>query len=303
MDEDTGKVTQKAGSKRVPGDGWDVIDTGSDAGTVPRHAGKGSTTLKLGTPIERSRLPARGQLFEWRMIDSFKLCWPVIQMAVKFTNLHYDQQSMAFEASWDPDEKEFTGETTKKPFLGTATWPTREVDKDTGEMTGGVTEDHYLGFLAIIGFMGLVRCRDMAWHWSTNPRMQHPFVRKIMGRDYFLLFRRFLHFCDSTKRVPRGDPSKDPPLGYDQIYNFRPVMDACNAVWLLLVAIVLSMTYDEQMIKLAMQSKLSRRQPNKLIRDGIQVYFIAMACGLWCYCCWIDQGQLDPALRPPYVYG
>ena len=177
------------------------------------------------------------------------------------------------------------------------------MDNDTGEMGGGITEDHYLGYLAIIGFMGLVRCRAMEWHWSTGKRMHHFFVRRIMPYKFFLLMRRFLHFNDSEKKVPRGDRALDPPADYDQIYNFRPIMNACNGAWILLVSIVSNLAYDEQMVKCAMHTKLSRRQPNKPIRDGFQIFALCAASGCWMYCGWIDQGKLDPDLRPPYPYG
>ena len=35
-------------------------------------------------------------------------------------------------------------------------------------MKGGITEDHYLGYLAIIMFMGVVSCADMDWHWTVS---------------------------------------------------------------------------------------------------------------------------------------
>ena len=52
-----------------------------------------------------------------------------------------------------------------------------------------------------------------------------------------------------------------------------------------------------------MNTALSRRQPNKPIRDGIQCYSVAESKGKWCYVSWIDCGKLDNAFKGPYAHG
>jgi hypothetical protein len=50
-----------------------------------------------------------------------------------------------------------------------------------------------------------------------------------------------------------------------------------------------------------MQTKLSRRQPNKPIRDGLQSYSVCASKGQYCYVQWIDIGESytagDPDMR------
>ena len=233
---------------------------------------------------------------EWSMLLSFLLCWPVTKLVSEQSSLYYDQQQEVYEASWDAEKNMYSAR-GKAPAASHSHFPVTE------EGAGAMTEEHYLGYIAIVGFMGMVQCRDMAWHWAVNGRWAHNFVRGIMPYRMFLIFRRFLHFNDSSMKVPRGDPKQPAPAGYDMIYNFRPVMDACNVAWTALVDLAHNLTYDEQMVLLAMRSKLSRRQPNKPIRDGMQIFSLCSSCGLWCYACWIDQGRNDPALLEPYAYG
>ena len=276
-DGDVRGVTRKKG-QRKPGPGWE-----EDTGTPDRNKCTASAKLELKAPIPRNRLPRRGQPIEWTMLDSLRVCWPVIALVAAQSNLYYDQET----ALWGDDDEEMDDEQDedavprgKKPTLGSAKWPTREMNMATGEMEGGITELMYLGYCGIIIFMGIVRCRDMSWHWCTNvSRMQHALVRSIMPREFFLLMRRFLHFADSSKKIPRGDRSQPPPKGYDMIFNFRPVMDACNVAWVALVCVVGSLAYDEQMVKMTMHTGLGRRQPNKPIKYGFQIYVIAAACG------------------------
>ena len=264
VDDETGEVNTS--SKRVPS-GWDA-DTHSDTPhecTVPKG-------LKLKRPIPRQHCP-RGKPCTWRILNSFRWCWPVIQMVANGSNKYNDYHVELHEA-------EAAG--AKKLDVSKTAWPKRIFDDDGDAIGGGITEEHYEGYCAIILFMGLIRCRDMEWHWSlpSTRGFHHMFVRRIMGRNFFHLIRRFLHYSDARAKVPRGDwkPAATgkawvpPPDGYDMIYNFRPIMDACNLAWCQLVFLAANLTYDEQMVKNAMHTKLSRRQPNKPIRDGFQVH-------------------------------
>ena len=86
----------------------------------------------------------------------------------------------------------------------------------------------------------------------------------------FMMIRHYLHFADARKKALRGDRSMPAPPGYDPIYNFRPLMDGFNTAWSSAATLSEYLTIDEKMVKLAMHIGLSRRQPNKPIRDGLQ---------------------------------
>ena len=115
------------------------------------------------------------------------------------------------------------------------------------------------------------RMVDIYHYWTTNgARFLVPFVRTTLSRHMFMMIRHYLHFADARKKVLRGDRSMPAPPGYDPIYNFRPLMDGFNTAWSSAATLSEYLTIDEKMIKLAMHIGLSRRQPNKPIRDGLQ---------------------------------
>ena len=36
-----------------------------------------------------------------------------------------------------------------------------------------MTEEHYMGYVAIVGSLGVIQCADLAWHWAVNQRWAH----------------------------------------------------------------------------------------------------------------------------------
>jgi len=105
---------------------------------------------------------------------------------------------------------------------------------------------------------------------------------------------------DAEKKVQRGDRDLPAPPGYDPIYNFRPMINTFNRVWPSLVTLGAVLTIDEKMIKSAMHTGLSRRQPNKPIlrlrRLGLEGQ-VGLSN--------LDRSgcEGDPYLRPPYHFG
>ena len=175
--------------------------------------------------------------------------------------------------------------------------------KDKYWPAGGITSKHYDTFIAVNSAMGLIGLKSTRSYWNLGDRFSVPFVRRAVSRDFYELMKRYAHFNDADQKVLRGDRNQPPPQGYDILYNFRPMMDKFNACWSSLMELPRTLCLDEKMIKLAMRTLLSRRQPNKPIRDGVQVYCLSDSKGRWLYNTWIDQGDLDPNLAPPYHYG
>ena len=214
----------------------------------------------------------------WTIYDSWLLTHPQTarECAVENTQIYYENA-------------EILGKST---VLNNSKWPEE-----------GFQESHYIGYCAIMMLMGLVHVPCMEFYWNTDDRANFNLLRSIMPRDTFKLFRRFMHFSDPQHKVGRGDRSQPPPEGYDIIYNWREMQDHFNEAWSSLVTVSKWLAFDEMMIKLSMNTALSRRQPNKPIRDGIQCYSVAESKGKWCYVSWIDCGKLDNAFKGPYAHG
>jgi hypothetical protein len=170
------------------------------------------------------------------------------------------------------------------------------------------TDRSLAGYLAVLIFMSLVGLPEMRDYWHTTAdQVNCPALRAIMSRNDFDLWRRFVYFADPRHKVGRGDYTKDPPPGYDIMHNWRPMQEHNNKAWLSLVHPTKWLTFDEMMIKCAMKTKLSRRQPNKPIRDGIQSYAVCASKGEYCYIQWIDIGASyaasDPNFRHVMYFG
>jgi len=248
----------------------------------------------------------------WRMVDSFNLVYPIAMR---------DEVAAQTRDYWAYQHELGAQGVTPKGYEHL--WP-----------VGGITRAHYDAYIAVVAAMGIVRLPKINDYWCTNTgRFLVPFVRTTMTRDFFFMIRHYLHFADARKKVLRGDRSLPPPAGYDPIYNFRPMMNGFNTAWSSLVTLCKYTTIDEKMIKLAMHIGLSRRQPNKPICDGLQVrrgaclllpscvplcvplslsltcssplqvYVLSASKGDWVYYTWIDQGEGDPNLKPPYHFG
>jgi hypothetical protein len=69
----------------------------------------------------------------------------------------------------------------KKVTVGDAKWP-----------EGGFTEDMYIGYCAVILFMGLIHVPAMEFYWNTDDRAQFKMLRSIMPRELLQLFRTVL---------------------------------------------------------------------------------------------------------------
>ena len=206
------------------------------------------TGPKLRNPVAQGI--TRNTASTWRLVDSFNLVFPVVS-----------REEYAAQTTDYRDYQLELGEEGNIAKTYEYLWP-----------EGGLTRAHYDAYIATVAAMGLVRLPNIYNYWSTNgDRFLVPFVRRTLTRDMFMMIRHYLHFADARKKVMRGDRSKPAPPGYDPIYNFRPVMDSFNAAWSSLATLSEYLTIDEKMIKLAMHIGLSRRQPNKPIRDGLQV--------------------------------
>ena len=70
-------------------------------------------------------------------------------------------------------------------------------------------------FIAVLIFMGLDRRYSYRSYWSTHWMLGMPGFRSIMPRDRFFAILRFLHVCDNSTAVQRGQP------GHDRAFKIR----------------------------------------------------------------------------------
>jgi len=235
-------------------------------------------TSKFGLKDPHLQGITRQSIKAWRLVDSFNLVYPkaLREHAVKHFNLQAKQEAALGR---------------QKLTLNHSEWPET-----------GITLEHYNAYIAIIGVMGLVRLPSIYDYWESSDWHDVRFVRRMMTRSFFCLMRRFEHFNDSSLKVPRGDRAQPRPPGYDPIFNWRPMISGFNEAWTRLMNLSEELTVDEMMILCAMRIALARRQPNKPIRDGFQIYALCDSKGRWIFRMWFDQGDADVELAAPYCF-
>ncbi|CAK1596303.1 unnamed protein product [Parnassius mnemosyne] len=77
-----------------------------------------------------------------------------------------------------------------------------------------VTLDEMKKFLALIGWMGLVKLPSIKDYWRVHKLYNIPLARTVMPRNRFELLLKFIHFSDNTL----ADPS-------DRLYKLRDILD------------------------------------------------------------------------------
>lgn len=119
-------------------------------------------------------------------------------------------------------------------------------------------------FIAIIGWMGIVRLPRISDYWSTNDVFSIPFARNLMPRNRFELLLKFWHFADNNAFDPERDNNrlyKIDSIVEMFISNFQESYKPGNSVCI-----------DESMIH--SRNRIGFRQyiPGKKHKYGIKVY-------------------------------
>lgn len=77
-----------------------------------------------------------------------------------------------------------------------------------------VTVDEIAKFLALIGWMGLVKLPSIKNYWRVHKLYGIPLARTVIPRNRFELILKFIHFSDNTNADPE-----------DRLYKVRSVVD------------------------------------------------------------------------------
>ena len=75
------------------------------------------------------------------------------------------------------------------------------------------TMSELLRLIVLMITMGIVDLPSLKDYWSTSWPFCSPHFSKLLSRDRFYLFLKFLHLADNTKQAARGEP------GYDKLFK------------------------------------------------------------------------------------
>ena len=126
-----------------------------------------------------------------------------------------------------------------------------------------------LRFIVLVITMGIVDLPSVKDYWSTIWPFHTPHFSKLLSRDRFLLFLKFLHLADNTKQVPRGQP------GYDKLFKLRPFVDPLIRSFQEMFVPQKQLSIDEGMISYKGRLSFLQYLPKKPQKWGMKVWVLA----------------------------
>lgn len=124
-----------------------------------------------------------------------------------------------------------------------------------------VTNDEMIKFIALIGWMGLVKLPSIKDYWRGHKLYNIPLPRSIMPRNRFELILKFIHFADNSA----ADPN-------DRLHKLRDLLDKFITNYKSTYTPGEKICVDESLIP--WRGRLLFRQyiPNKSAKYGIKVF-------------------------------
>lgn len=131
-----------------------------------------------------------------------------------------------------------------------------------------VTEIDIQQFIGLVYIMSLVHLPRVTKHWHGC--IGTPLVKETMAVNKFEKIRRFIHFNDNSKNVPRDHSD------HDRIFKIRPVFKRLNETCQS-ISLEQYLCVDEQICSTKARHNLKRYNPKKPNKWGYKLYVL---CGV-----------------------
>lgn len=130
-------------------------------------------------------------------------------------------------------------------------------------------KEELLRFLALLGWMGVVKVPRLKDYWSTNDQFSFPFPKSVMSRNRFELLLRFWHFSDNEL----------PEASTDRLHKLKPLIDKLVSRFREHYTPSARICIDESLIPF--RGRLIFRQyiPNKKARYGVKLFKLCTESG------------------------
>lgn len=117
-------------------------------------------------------------------------------------------------------------------------------------------------FIALLGWMGVVKLERLADYWSKSELFSIPFARSLMSRNRFQLLLRFWHFSDN----------EDPSAKTNRLHKLQPILDILIANFKKYYTPPKNVCIDESLIPFRGRLVFRMYIPNKSARYGVKVF-------------------------------
>ena len=126
-----------------------------------------------------------------------------------------------------------------------------------------------LRVIVLIITMGIVDLPSLKDYWSTSWPFCTSHFSKLLSRDRFFLFLKFLHLADNTQQAARDQP------GYDKFFKIRPFMDPLISSFQEMFVPQKQLSIDEAMISFKGRLSFLQFLPKKPKKWGMKVWALA----------------------------
>ena len=131
------------------------------------------------------------------------------------------------------------------------------------------TMSELLRLIVLMITMGIVDLPSLKDYWSTSWPFCTPHFSKLLSRDRFFLFLKFLYLADNTKQAARGEP------GYDKLFKLRPFMDPLIQSFQQMFIPQQQLSIDEAMISFEGRLSFLQYLPKKPKKWGVKAWALA----------------------------
>lgn len=143
-------------------------------------------------------------------------------------------------------------------------------------------------FIGICFYTSIVHLPNVRSYWSTE--MGYDPVRNVMPLNKFEKIRRYIHFDDNNKQLPKDDPN------HDRLHKLRPLIDHLNKK-ISSIPLESALSVDEQMCATKVRHFMKQYMPMKPHKWDFKLFVLADVSG-FAYRFEIYSGQENLQTRP-----
>ncbi|XP_060806107.1 piggyBac transposable element-derived protein 3-like [Amyelois transitella] len=133
-----------------------------------------------------------------------------------------------------------------------------------------LSETELIKFMAILIYMSVIKYPNVRLYWSNTVGFQP--IKDIMTVNRFETIRRFLHFNNNEKHLPKEHPQ------HDRLHKIRPIISHLNEKFAL-VPMEQKLSIDEQMCATKVAHFMKQYLPNKPHKWGFKLYVMCSVKG------------------------
>ncbi|KAJ0177483.1 hypothetical protein K1T71_007492 [Dendrolimus kikuchii] len=133
-----------------------------------------------------------------------------------------------------------------------------------------LSETELRKFMAILIYMSVIKYPNVRLYWSNTVGFQP--IKDIMTVNRFETIRRFLHFNNNEKHLPKEHPQ------HDRLHKIRPIISHLNEKFAL-VPMEQKLSIDEQMCATKVAHFMKQYLPNKPHKWGFKLYVMCSVKG------------------------